>query len=155
MDDRPRCFFSLFGFGTNLVGGDDWLIREGNRFRQVANKLSIPPEYVDRLVVMDRGIINCAEGKGHDSAKSGQNALQIWFVHLINHLLREDQRRKEIDIDIYTGGDRWMALPAWKDVAPSPVGRKTVSSPVRRVRKTASGGGRDRPRGAGQQRRGR
>jgi hypothetical protein len=118
-DDRPRCLFSIFAFGTDLVEGDDWLIREGARFTRIAGKLSIPPQYVDRLIVMDRGIINCAEGRGHDSVRSKQAAIQIWFVHLINHLLREDRRRKEIDIDIYTGRDRWMVLPTWKSSAVS------------------------------------
>jgi hypothetical protein len=146
-DDRPRCLFSLFGFGTNLVEGEDWLVREGNRFMGTANRLSIPPQYVDRLIVMDRGVINCAVGRGHDSARSGQSALQIWFVHLINHLLREDRRRKEIDIDIYTGGDRWMALPAWKDSTVSPIVTDTVFSPARGVRKVAPGARRRGPRG--------
>jgi hypothetical protein len=112
-DDLPRCFFSVFAFGTDLVEGNDWIIREGTRFARRASELGIPPQYIDRLIVMDRGVINCANGRGHDSIRSGQSALQIWFVHLMNHLLREDRRRKEIDIDIYMGRDRWMALPDW------------------------------------------
>src|SRR6266508_687239 len=113
-DDLPRCLFSLFAFGSDLVEGDDWLIREGARFVRVASELSIPPQHVDRLVVMDRGVINCASGRGHDSVRSGRSAIQIWFVHLMNHLLREDRRRKEIDLDIYMGRDKWMVLPDWK-----------------------------------------
>jgi len=112
-DDLPRCFFSVFAFATDLSEGNGWLIREGKRFARVANEVSIPPHYIDRLVVMDRGVINCVAGRGHDSVRGGANALQIWFVHLINHLLREDRRRKEIDIDIYMGRDRWMVLPDW------------------------------------------
>jgi len=115
-DDLPRCFFSVFAFGTDLVEGHDWLVREGARFTRVAENLSIPQQYVDRLLVMDRGIINSAIGRGHDSARSGRSAVQIWFVHLMNHLLREDRRRKEIDIDIYMGRDRWTSLPDWKEV---------------------------------------
>jgi len=136
-DDRPRCLFSLFGFGTNLVEGEDWLVREGSRFRSIAERLSIPPQYVDRLIVMDRGVINCAVGRGHDSARSGQSALQIWFVHLINHLLREDRRRKEIDVDIYTGGDRWMALPGWEKSPGVSSAKSASTSPVRTVLKAA------------------
>lgn len=112
-NDSPRCLFAILAFGTNLIGGEDWLIREGARFARIADEVAIPAQYVDRLLVMDRGIINCAEGRGHDSVRSGQTAIQIFFVHLINHLLREDRRRKEIDIDIYTGRDRWMSLPEW------------------------------------------
>jgi hypothetical protein len=115
-DDSPRCFFSIFAFGTDLVEGNDWLAREGARFTRVANNLAIPQQYIDRLVVMDRGVINCSSGRGHDSARSGRPTLQIWFVHLMNHLLREDRRRKEIDIDIYMGRDRWAALPGWKEI---------------------------------------
>jgi hypothetical protein len=40
--------------------GEDWLPREGARFIRLAQELSVPPQYVDRLIVMDRGIINCA-----------------------------------------------------------------------------------------------
>jgi len=81
-------------------------------------------------LVMDRRVINCAEGRGHDTARSGQSSIQIWFVHLMNHLLREDRRRKEIDIDIYSGRNRWMALPAWK--------QGTVNSEMRDVSKAPS-----------------
>lgn len=125
-DDQPRCLFSIFAFGTDLTPGKDWLPREGARFIRVAQELYVPPQYVDRLIVMDRGIINCAEGRGHDTARSGQSAMQIWFVHLINHLLREDRRRKEIDIDIYSSRNRWTALPDW----PRPVPPRERKSPA-------------------------
>lgn len=139
-DELPRCFFSVFAFETDIVEGDDWLVREGARITRIASELRIPPRHIDRLIVMDRGVINCAEGRGHDSARSGQSAMQIWFVHLINHLLREDRRRKEIDIDIYTGPGRWMALPTWKErtvgsdsiVKPQPVSKQKNASKVRK-----------------------
>jgi hypothetical protein len=142
-DDQPRCLFSVFAFGTDLAGGEDWLAREGARFVRLAQELSVPPQYVDRLIVMDRGIINCAEGRGHDTARSGQSAMQIWFVHLMNHLLREDRRRKEIDIDIYSGRNQWMALPDWPSPAatrarktPSPAEREASPAPRRQARVT-------------------
>lgn len=112
-NDLPRCLYSVFAFATDLAEGDHWLLREGERITRTASGLGIPPYYIDRFVVLDRGIINSAEGRGHDCIRSGQSALQIWFVHLMNHLLREDRRRKEIDIDIYTGAGRWMVLPTW------------------------------------------
>jgi hypothetical protein len=111
--DMPRCQFSIFAFSTDLEPGDDWLNREGSRLRRYAKELDIPVQWVDRLIVLDRGIINCIEGRGHDSVRSGQSALQIWFVHLLNYLRREDARRKGIDIDIYGGQDQWMSLPDW------------------------------------------
>jgi hypothetical protein len=144
-DDLPRCMFSIFAFETDLVAGDDWLIREGVRFNRIADELSIPSWYVDRLIVLDRGIIDCVRGRGHDTNRSGQPAIQIWFVHLINHLLREDRRRKEIDIDIYTGRDRWMALPDWNKPPPAESALKANSqaskgkakSPPQRKRRTS------------------
>lgn len=152
-DDKPRCLFSIFAFGTNLVEGDDWLMREGERFARLADQCAVPAQYVDRLIIMDRGIINCAEGRGHDSGRGGQSAIQIFFVHLINHLLREDRRRREIDIDIYSGRDRWMALPNWKrpmaesstKVESRSSGQQEKRSSQRRkigARKTARGKGR-------------
>jgi hypothetical protein len=36
----------------------------------------------------------------------------------MNHLLREDRRRREIDIDIYMGRDNWLALPGWEPREP-------------------------------------
>jgi hypothetical protein len=113
-DGLPRCLFSIFAFDTDLVPGDDWMQREAARFADVTKSMSIPLQHVDRLVIMDRGIINCAHGVGHDSVKSGRAAVQFWFVHLVNHLLREDRRRPEIDIDIYTGRERWARLPGWE-----------------------------------------
>jgi hypothetical protein len=113
-DDLPRCFFSIFSFSTDLVPGNDWLDREGSRFTRIASEEKISTRNVDRLVVMDRGIINCSEGRGHDSVQSGTPAVQLWFVHLINHLLREERRRKLIDINIYMGRDRWSKLRSWE-----------------------------------------
>lgn len=133
-DDNCRCLFTIFAFGTSLTEGEDWLTREGARFMKQANELAIPPQYVDRLIVLDRGIINCAEGRGHDSARSGQSVLQIFFMHLINHLLREDRRRKEIDIDIYGGRDRWMALPNWNRPASKAVAVAESRLPAQRKR---------------------
>lgn len=135
--DLPRCQFSVFAFTTDLEPGDDWMVREGARLRRYAKELDIPMQWVDRLIVLDCGIINCIEGRGHDSARSGQSALQIWFVHLLNYLRREDERRKGIDIDIYTGQDRWMTLPDWefpreaesRDIA-VPMKQKTQSDDV-------------------------
>jgi hypothetical protein len=146
-DELPRCLFTIFAFETDLVEGDDWLIREGARFSRFAQELAIPLQHVDRLVVLDRGIINCAEGRGHDSTRSRQTAIEIWFVHLINHLLREDRRRKEIDIDIYTGRDRWTALPNWPgSAALSSVGAE-IQSPQRKRRTTGvATRGQSRPR---------
>jgi hypothetical protein len=155
-DDNPRCLFTIFAFGTSLTEGEDWLIREGVRFMKLANELAIPPQHVDRLVVLDRGIINCAEGKGHDSARSGQSVLQIFFMHLINHLLREDRRRKEIDIDIYGGRDRWTALPGWSRPATKavatvesrpPAQRKSRVQPPKKKRRVITGQRDTRKRG--------
>jgi hypothetical protein len=116
--DEPRCFFSIFAFETDLKEGADWLTRESARFTRVASELQMPPSYVDRLVVLDRGIINCVEGRGHDSVLSSRPVLQLWFAHLINHLFREDRRRKEIDIDIYMGRYMWQSIPGWGKVGP-------------------------------------
>lgn len=142
-DNNPRCLFSIFAFRTNLAEGEDWLIREGERFARLADLCSVPPQYVDRLIVMDRGIINCAEGRGHDSARGGQSAIQIFFVHLINHLLREDRRRREIDIDIYSGRDQWMVLPNWRTPAAEsgtkPKSRSSGQQKTRSGQKRTSG----------------
>lgn len=145
-DELPRCFFSLFTFGTDLKGGRDWLIREGARFNRVASKLEISPRRIDRLVVMDRGVINCAAGRGYDSGRGGVNALQIWFVHLINHLLREDRRRKEIDIDIYMGRDRWTALPDWPNASEVSANREIPPPSQRPAPRTRAGNFRRRER---------
>jgi hypothetical protein len=134
-DDLPRCFFSMFAFGTNLAEGDDWLAREGARFLRLAGELRVPPQHVDRLVVMDRGVINCTNGRGHDSIRGGANALQTWYVHLMNHLLREDRRRKEIDIDIYMGRDRWTALSDWPPAATGSKDRAQSRPPTGRPQK--------------------
>jgi len=139
--DMPRCQFSIFAFSTDLKPGDDWLVREGARLRRYAKELDIPMQWVDRLIVLDRGIINCVEGRGHDSVRSGQSALQIWFVHLLNFLRREDERRKGIDIDIYTGQDRWMALPDWEST------REAKSQHIAIPPRRKTQGGESAPRG--------
>lgn len=139
-DENPRCLFTILAFGSNLAEGGDWLAREGARFARVADEMKVPPQYVDRLIVIDRGIINCVEGRGHDSVRSGQTAIQIFFVHLMNHLFREDRRRREIDIDIYTGRDKWMALPEWPAATIEEASAEISNqSPVRRTNQAKSG----------------
>lgn len=116
-DNRPRCLFTIFAFETDLVEGDDWLIRESARLARIAGELNIPLRYVDRLIVMDRGVINLPSARGHDSSRNGLPSIQIWFVHLMNHLVREDRRRPPIDMDLYASPGRWMPLPELVEAA--------------------------------------
>jgi hypothetical protein len=106
---KPRCFFSVFAFESDLVAGHDWLDREFRRFSTSAQELKISLTAIDRVVVNGRGVVNLPAKKGHDSLQSGVSPVQHWYVHLLNHLYREE-RRQEIDLEDYLGPDKWRSV---------------------------------------------
>jgi hypothetical protein len=103
-----RCFYSLVAHDSDLVSGHDWAEREWVRVQREADGLGVSPDVIDRLVVLDRGMVNTVEGLGTTDALDA--IVGQWFIHLWNHLDREAKRRPALDPDIYTRGVGWRRL---------------------------------------------
>ncbi len=110
-DRRPRVFTSVFAYRSSLTA-EPWAQREVTRFRSRARQYGCPVEYVDRVVVLDRGMLLPAAGRVAQPGEE-RGVLGLWFFSLINFLAREVQRRKPFPWDRYEA----RSLRVWKSVA--------------------------------------
>lgn len=60
-DVGPRCFASVFAFASDL-GVNDWSKKELARVRDVCASQGLPLEHLDRIAVLDRGLLMPADG---------------------------------------------------------------------------------------------
>jgi len=97
----PRCFFTVAAFSSDLSSGSSWAKKEWERAcKAIGNDSCLG---LNRILVLDRGIINPTEAVYRPSADQGENLL-AWFVGLANFLNREVPRREPMDWQIYAGG---------------------------------------------------
>jgi hypothetical protein len=97
----PRCFYSVVAFSSDLsLKKDDWARRELLRASEAIG--SFDCEGLDRILILDRGMINPTEGVARSSDSPGDN-LMAWYVGLANLLYREMPRRDPMDWQIYAG----------------------------------------------------
>lgn len=98
-DGAPRVQSTLFGYGSDLRE-EGWARSELERARECISENACPVRGVDRIVVLDRGVILPAEGEAIiKSAQTG--VLRTWFFHLVNFLTREAERRRAFPWSAY------------------------------------------------------
>src|SRR6266568_6164428 len=76
-DNLPRCFYSIVAFSSDLVKSPDWPQRELARMRNAfgnENCLGL-----DRVLILDRGVINPAGSRSLSNDDLGNN-LFAWYV---------------------------------------------------------------------------
>jgi hypothetical protein len=96
----PRCFYSVVAFSTDLANSADWPQRE---FRRMTNAFdSHECLGLDRVLVLDRGVINPGGSVCRRAGSLGEN-LFTWYVSMANFLNREAPRRKPTDWQQYAG----------------------------------------------------
>ena len=111
-DDRmPRLFSTVFAYATDLTE-QNWATKELSRFRNSAQAEGLPVQYIDRLVVLDRGILLPANGSCYQPATE-QGVLGLWFFHLVTFLAREVARRDPFPWERY----KWHDKASWQNVA--------------------------------------
>lgn len=108
MPGSLRCFRTIFAFGTNL-SDVDWLTKEWGRIQTVTKEIGCKPALFDRVLVLNRGMINPPSASGTDNFESS-SAFQQWFINLANFLARENGRRPPVDWQAYTRKHQ----PGWK-----------------------------------------
>lgn len=130
--DLPRILTSIFAYGSNL-GKSDWEKKELKRVRDTCTQVGMPVPCLDRVVVLDRGLINPAYGKALIPGEKG--VLGHWFFNLVNFLAREAGRRRSFPWNDYHGpaGRAWITVDTHKFDAPA--ARRATASERGQARK--------------------
>jgi hypothetical protein len=105
-----RCFRTVFAYKTNLAR-TDWLTREWGRVLKVTGEIPCEPALIDRILVLNKGMINPPSKSGTDEFEIS-SVFQQWFINLANFLTRENGRRPPVDWQTYTK----QQLPGWKNL---------------------------------------
>lgn len=133
----PRIFTSVFAYNSNLVE-DNWAAKELARVRDACGDASMPVPCLDRVAVLNRGLINPASGKALIPGEKG--VLGHWFFNLVNFLSREAGRRRPFPWNDYHDptGREWIPVATYQFDAP-PARRATTSerNKARKVRNAA------------------
>ncbi len=95
-----RCMYIVFGFQSNL-SKDDWLEKEYNRICNICLENRLELNFIDRLIVLDRGILNLPYSVGKVKCETDNNLFLEFFLHLTNFLSTESKRRPILDWQMY------------------------------------------------------
>jgi hypothetical protein len=99
-DGMPRCMFTVFAYQTDLVEAT-WPKSEWTRLLALAKEENTDPAMIDRVLILNRGLINPLRRTARSKSGSGGDVLLEWFLHLTNFLRREAPRRKGVDWQQY------------------------------------------------------
>lgn len=129
-DMLPRLFTTVLGFTTDLVEST-WPTNEMSRLRASCAASRLPTAHIDRLVVLDRGVLLPSAGTAY-IPDSGGGILGLWFFQLVSFLSREVARREPFPWDRYKFSERdsWQYVAEKLDDAPT-VERATTTQRVR------------------------
>jgi hypothetical protein len=128
-DAQARFFHCVFAYSSDLAE-DGWIEKEYGRFAASAAKLNISPHVVSRIYVANRGLINLPEGTGHIEPKNEGTGLMRFYMHVLNFLSRENQRREPVPYIEYAGrmARGWQSLKR-QPRAQAPGGKTSVPHP--------------------------
>lgn len=112
-DDRVRCLYVIFGYSSNLGNDSAWAVKELQRVRTAAETNRVSTDCVDRLFILDRGIIDPQRPAGKWEAGSPDSLFLESYLHVVNFLARESARRKPVDWQMYgpETASGWKSLP--------------------------------------------
>jgi hypothetical protein len=100
-DNEARCLYVVFGYASNLKNDDKWAKKEHRRLAAAAMSAGAVPDCVDRLIILDRGIINPQKAYGKWEAGKSDSIFLEAYLHIMNFLGRESKRREAVDWQIY------------------------------------------------------
>ncbi|GEM_PF-1033810 len=106
-----RCMYMVFAYGSDL-GEAEWIHKEFARLKSATQETGSSMNFIDRVVVLDRGMISPGQGRG---VVAGDNAVELFgesYMHLVNFLERERGRRPDFSWQTYAakGGLSWVKL---------------------------------------------
>ncbi len=128
-DGLPTFFSTIFAYNST-IGEKNWNTGEIERIRQISKDLGTPVQWLDRLVILSRGIVLPCVGNVATFANDRQ-VLGLWFYQLMNFLARESSRRAPFPWHYYERSldTNWTSQLPPKYDAPEP---KKASSGQRR-----------------------
>lgn len=97
-EGRCRCQYSVVAFKSNL-GEANWPTKEWERLTKAATKAEIGTERIDRVLVLDRGMLVPPTKSAKQKAGESEVLLRHWFLHMINFVQREAARRQRFDFE--------------------------------------------------------
>ncbi len=95
-----RAMYVVFAFATD-IGPTNWLRAEYDRLLSVATEQKTPLSLIDRLLVLDRGMINPDRAQGKMIDSDLEVLFAEFFLHLVNFLERERNRRPNLSWQQY------------------------------------------------------
>lgn len=112
-DDKMqlRCFRTIFAYSTDL-NDDDWMNKEWGRIKDLMKTGKFKLESIDRILILNRGLINPPSSTGID-VDNITSFFQQWYINLVNFLTRENGRRDAIDWQLYTK----KKIPGWRKLS--------------------------------------
>jgi hypothetical protein len=110
-DGAARCMYIIFAYTSNLARAD-WLTEEYKRANKAAIAKSTALSLIERVVVLDRGIMAPPFKTGKLFHDGDDGVFLEFYLHLANFLTREMPRRKPIDWQMYAGA----TSPGWKKI---------------------------------------
>jgi len=107
-----RYFHCLFAYGTDL-SRNNWAQEEFKRLKEEAKALNYGSHsWIDRIYVNNNGIINTKEEVGVNDENPSVTTLMYLYMHLLNFLFRENERRRPVPYELYSGrlSSGWVKL---------------------------------------------
>ncbi len=96
-----RYFHSVFAYETDL-SEQDWAENEFNRIKRVALEEKTDHTLLDRVFVLNRGLLNVADSVGKQSKDNAESFL-YFYMNLLNYIQRENARRQTVPYLDYAG----------------------------------------------------
>jgi hypothetical protein len=96
-----RCMYVIFGYTSDLSNDAEWLQKEQRRLQNAGRISEVAIDGVDRLIVLDRGMINPGAAVGKWESSSDETVFLESYLHIVNFLNRESRRRPPFDWQIY------------------------------------------------------
>jgi hypothetical protein len=130
-DGLPTFFSTVFAYESSLE--KKWESAEIQRIRDVCHEEAVPTKWIDRVVILSRGVVLPAHGR-IAQFPTGKQVLGLWYFHLMNFLARESARRAPFPWAMYERG----LSPEWSQVLPAiedaPIPTKASARARRRYR---------------------
>jgi uncharacterized protein DUF6602 len=106
-DGLHRCQYSVVAFESDLAESR-WAEAEWNRLKSAASSANVEPERIDRVLVLNRGMLVPPTATATVAGASGKTMLREWFLHMSNFVVREAARRPDFDFQGY-GRRKWSS----------------------------------------------
>lgn len=108
---KCRYFHTIFAYGTDIKK-EDWAKNEFLRLKDVSTELKIDYKIIDRIYVVNYGIINPHGEIGVNEESDASLTLLYYYMHILSFLLRESKRRDIVPYLEYAGqmGKGWKKL---------------------------------------------